>query len=69
MCIRDRSNSNFLNPMVIVNKNNQLRICLNMRNLNRITKKCFDGAPNAENVFTKYEGAKFWKIASNLGIV
>ena len=55
--IIERSNSNFLNPMVIVKKkNNQIRICLDMRNLNSITKKCFDCAPNAENLFTKCQG-------------
>ena len=58
--IIEHSNSNFLNPMVIVKKeNNQIRICLDMRNLNSITQKCFDCAPNAENLFIKCQGVKY----------
>ena len=62
MCIRDsiieRSNSNFLNPMVIVKKKiNQIRICLDMRNLNSITKKCFDCAPNEMCIRDRSEGS------------
>ena len=58
--IIERSNSNFLNPMVVVKKkNNDIRICLDMRNLNSITQKCYDCAPNAENLFIKCQGVKY----------
>ena len=56
----ERTDSNFLNLMVVVKKkNNDIRLCLDMRNLNTITKKCYDCAPNAENLFIKCQGVKY----------
>ena len=56
----ERTDSNFLNPMVVVKKkNNDIRLCLDMRNLNTITKKCYDCAPNAESLFIKCQGVKY----------
>lgn len=58
--IIERSNSNFLNPMVIVKKkNDEIRVCLDMRNLNSITQKIFDCAPNADELFIKCQGVKY----------
>ena len=56
----ERTDSNFLNPMVVVKKkNNDIRLCLDMRNLITITKKCYDCALNVENLFVKCQGVKY----------
>lgn len=56
----ERSNSSFINPLVVVRKkNNDIRLCLDMRNLNNIVEKDFDCAPTADELFTKCEGAKY----------
>ena len=56
----ERSNSNFLNPLVVVKKkNDEIRLCLDMRNLNSVVEKDFDCAPTADELFTKCEGAKY----------
>lgn len=71
--IIERSNSDFLNPMVVVKKKNgDIRVCLDMRNLNTITKKSYDCAPNMEGLFNKCQGVRcmtrldlksgFWQI-------
>jgi hypothetical protein len=58
--IIERSNSNFLNPIVVVEKKSgNIRLCLNMRNLNTIVKKNYDCAPNAESLFIKCQGVKY----------
>ena len=58
--IIERADSNFLNPMVVVKKkNNDIHICLGMPNLNTISQKCYDCAPNAENLFVKCQGVKY----------
>lgn len=56
----ERSNSNFLNPLVVVKKkNDEIRLCSDMRNLNSVVEKDFDCAPTADELFTKCEGAKY----------
>lgn len=58
--IIERSNSNFLNPLVVAKKkNNDIRLCLDMRNLNTITKKSYDCAPNVDDLFRKCLGVKY----------
>lgn len=54
------SNSNFLNPIVVVKKNNNdIRISSDMRNLNSIIKKSFNCAANTEMLFYKCQGVWF----------
>ena len=78
--IIERADSNFLNPMVVIKKkNNDIRICLDMRNLNTITQKCYDCAPNAKNLFVKCQGVEymsrldlksgFWQIPLALSLI
>lgn len=58
--IIERADSNFLNPLVVVKKTTgDIRLCLDMRNLNNLVKKEFDCAPTSEQLFIKCEGAKY----------
>lgn len=58
--IIERSDSDFVNPVVIVKKkNNDIRLCLDMRNLNSVTKKSFDCAPDIGSLFIKCQGVKY----------
>ena len=53
----ERSNSNFLNPLVVVKKKSgDIRLCLDMRELNNIVLKEYDCAPTADELFAKCEG-------------
>ena len=45
--------------VVVKKKSNEIRICLDIRNLNSITQKCFDCGPNAENLFIKCQGVRY----------
>ena len=46
------SESNFINPLVAgKKKNDDLRLCLNMHNLNSVSQKNFDCAPTADSLF------------------
>ena len=54
------SNSNFLNPLVVVKKkNDEIQLRLDKRNLNSFVEKDFDCAPMADELFTQCEGAKY----------
>ena len=58
--IIERCNSNFLNPLLVVRKKSgEIRLCLDMRNLNNFVEKEFDCAPTAEDLFIKCEGARY----------
>ena len=58
--IIERSNSSFLNPLLVVRKKTgEIRLCLDMRNLNNLVEKEFDCAPTAEDLFIKCEGARY----------
>lgn len=54
----ERSTSNFLNP-VVKKLNNDIRLCLDMRNLNSFTVKSYDCAPNVDDLFRKCRGIKY----------
>ena len=59
----ERSNSNFLNPLVVVKKKSgDIRLCLDMRELNSIIMKEYECAPNADELFTKCEGAHYLSL-------
>ena len=52
----ERSNSNFLNPLVVVKKKSgEVRLCLDMRSLNSVILREFDCAPPADELFAKCE--------------
>lgn len=54
----ESSDSDFLNPLVVVkNKTGDIRVCLDMRNLNNITKK--NTAANADTLYIKYQSEKY----------
>lgn len=56
--VPERSKSNLLYPMVLDKKrNNEIRICLDMRNLNSIVKKSYDFAANVETLLNKCQGS------------
>ena len=56
----ERSNSNFLNPLVVVKKErDEVCLCLDMRELNSIVLKEYDCAPTADELFSKCEGARY----------
>ena len=58
--IIERSTSSFLNPLVVVRKKSgEIRLCLDMRNLNSLVDKEYDCAPTAEELFWKCEGARY----------
>lgn len=58
--IISRSNSDFLNPMVIVRKKNgSVRLCLDMRNLNSVIEREYDCTPSVDELFLKCEGARY----------
>ena len=53
----ERYNSSFINPLVVVKtKTDEIRLCLDMRNLNSVVEKDFDCAPNIEELFNKCQG-------------
>ena len=55
-----RSNSKFLNPLVVVKKKSgEVRLCLDMRSLNSVVLREFDCAPPADELFAKCEGARY----------
>lgn len=55
-----RSHSNYLNPLVVIKKKDDaIRLCMDMRNLNNVVEKMYDCAPNAEELFAKCEGARY----------
>ena len=58
----ERSNSNFFNPLVVAKKkNDEIRLCLDMRNLNIVVEKDFDRAPKA-GPCTSHQGHRSVKI-------
>ena len=58
--IIELSERDFLNPLVVVKKKTgDIRLCLDMRNLNSITKKIYDCAPNADSLFIKCQGVQY----------
>ena len=58
--IIERSDSDFLNPLVVVKKKTGvIRLCLDMRNINIITKKIYDCEPNADSLLIKCQGVQY----------
>lgn len=62
--IIERSNSQFINPLVIVKKNDGgLRLCLDARNINKFTIAQYEAPMNIEAIFGRITGSNiFTKI-------
>lgn len=62
--IIEKCNSKFINPIVVVKKNNgELRLCLDARNINKYTTPQYEAPMNIESIFGKITGSSiFTKI-------